>query len=61
MADFIDKTTGSADKGIKAVSSEGRELLETIRLKGKIKDVEGRSRTDPMFAANLRWQYESGA
>jgi len=40
MADFLDKITGSIDKGIKAVSSKGKELYETTRLRGQIKDVE---------------------
>jgi predicted nucleic acid-binding Zn ribbon protein len=40
MADFIDKITGSIDKGIRAVSSKGKELYETTKLRGQIKDVE---------------------
>lgn len=40
MADFFEKITGSIDKGIKAVSSKGKEFVETTKLKGEIKDVQ---------------------
>jgi hypothetical protein len=40
MADFFEKITGGIDKGIKAVSSKGKEILETTKLKGEIKDVQ---------------------
>jgi ribosomal protein L40E len=40
MADFFEKITGGIDKGIKAVSSKGKELMETTKLKGEIKDVQ---------------------
>ncbi len=40
MADFFEKITGGIDKGIKAVSSKGKELIETTKLKGEIKDVQ---------------------
>lgn len=40
MADFFEKITGGIDKGIKAVSSKGKELMETAKLKGEIKDVQ---------------------
>lgn len=40
MTDFFDKITGNIDKGIKAVSSKGKELIETTKLKGEIKDVQ---------------------
>lgn len=40
MADIFEKITGKIDKGIKAVSSKGKELLETTKLKGEIKDVQ---------------------
>jgi len=40
MADFIDKITESIDKGIRAVSSKGKELYETTKLRGQIKDAE---------------------
>jgi predicted nucleic acid-binding Zn ribbon protein len=40
MADFFEKVRGGIDKGIKTVSSKGKEFLETTRLKGEIKDVQ---------------------
>lgn len=40
MADIFEKITGKIDKGIKAVSSKGKELIETTKLKGEIKDVQ---------------------
>jgi len=40
MPDFFKKITSSIDKSIKAVSSKGKELIETIKLKGEIKDVQ---------------------
>lgn len=40
MADFFEKITGGIDKGIKTVSSKGKELIETTKLKGEIKDVQ---------------------
>lgn len=40
MADFFEKVRGSIDKGIKTVSSKGKEFLETTKLKGEISDVE---------------------
>jgi len=38
MADFFKKITGGIDKGIKVVGSKGKELMETTRLKGEIRD-----------------------
>ena len=40
MADFFEKITGSIDKGIKTVTSKSKELIETAKLKGEIRDVE---------------------
>lgn len=40
MADFIKKLTEGIDRGIKAVSSKGWELVETTKLKGEIKDIQ---------------------
>ena len=40
MADLFEKITGGIDKGIKAVSSKGKEFLETTKLKGETKDVQ---------------------
>ncbi len=40
MADFIKKITDNIDKGIKTVSSKGKELIETTKLKGELKDVQ---------------------
>ncbi len=40
MADFFEKVRGGIDKGIKTVSSKGKEFLEITRLKGEIKDVQ---------------------
>ncbi|MEW5804966.1 MAG: zinc ribbon domain-containing protein [bacterium] len=40
MADIFEKITGKIDKGIKAVSSKGKELIETTKLKSEIKDVQ---------------------
>lgn len=40
MADFFEKVKGGIDKGIKTVSSKGKELIETTKLKGEIKDVQ---------------------
>jgi ribosomal protein L40E len=40
MGDFFEKITGSIDKGIKTVSSKSKELIETTKLKGEIKDVQ---------------------
>lgn len=40
MADFFEKFRGGIDKGIKTVSSKGKEFLETTRLKGEIKNVQ---------------------
>lgn len=40
MTDFFTKITGGIDKGIKVVSSKGKELIETTKLKGEIKDVQ---------------------
>jgi ribosomal protein L37E len=40
MADFFDKIMGSINKGVDAVSSKGKELIETTRLRAKIRDVE---------------------
>ena len=40
MADFFEKITGSIDKSIKTVSSKGKELIETTKLKAEIKDVQ---------------------
>ncbi len=40
MADIFDKITGGIDKSIKALSSKGRELIETSKLRSDIKDVQ---------------------
>jgi methyltransferase-like protein len=40
MADIFEKITGKIDKGIEAVSSKGKELIETTKLKKEIKDVQ---------------------
>jgi len=40
MADFFEKITDGIDKGFKAVSSKGKELIETTKLKSEIKDVQ---------------------
>ena len=40
MANVFNKVTGSIDKGIKTVSSKGKELIETKKLKSEIKDVK---------------------
>ena len=40
MADFFEKITGSADKSIITVSSKGKEILETAKLKGEVIDTE---------------------
>jgi len=40
VADFFEKVRGGIDKGIKRVSSKGKELIETTRLKGEIKGVQ---------------------
>jgi RNA polymerase subunit RPABC4/transcription elongation factor Spt4 len=40
MADFFEKITGSIDKGIKTVTSKSKELIETTKLKGEIRNVE---------------------
>ncbi|MEW6676169.1 MAG: zinc ribbon domain-containing protein, partial [Nitrospirota bacterium] len=40
MVDFLEKITGSIDKGIKTVSSKGKAFLETTKLKGEIRDVQ---------------------
>jgi len=40
MADFFEKIASGIDKGIKAVSSKGKELIESTKLKGEIKDVQ---------------------
>lgn len=40
MADIFEKIIGKIDKGIKTVSSKGKELIETTKLKGEIKDVQ---------------------
>lgn len=40
VADIFEKITGKIDKGIKAVSSKGKELIETTKLKSEIKDVQ---------------------
>jgi len=40
VADIFEKITGGIDKSIKAVSSKGKELIETTKLKGEIKDVQ---------------------
>jgi len=40
MADFFDKVMGSINKGVDAVSSKGKELIETAKLRAKIRDVE---------------------
>jgi hypothetical protein len=40
MADFSEKITGNIDKNIRTVSSKGKELLETAKLKGEVTDTE---------------------
>lgn len=40
MGDLFEWVKGSIDKGIKTISSKGKELLETTKLKGEIKDVQ---------------------
>ena len=40
MADFFEKITGGVDKSIITVSSKGKELLETAKLKGEVTDTE---------------------
>lgn len=40
MADIFEKITGGIDKGIKAVSSKSKELIETTKLKAEISDVQ---------------------
>lgn len=40
MSDFFEKITGSIDKGVKAVSSKGKEIIETTKLKHEMKEVE---------------------
>ena len=40
MADLFEKITDSIDKGIKTVSSKGKEFIESARLKGEIKNVQ---------------------
>jgi len=40
MADVFGKITGKIDKSIKTVSSKGKELMETARLKGEIQDIQ---------------------
>jgi hypothetical protein len=40
MTDFFDKIAGGIDKGIKTVSSKSKELIETTKLKGEIRDVQ---------------------
>ncbi len=40
MADFFNKVMGSINKGVDAVSSKGKELIEIAKLRAKIRDVE---------------------
>jgi len=40
MTDFFEKITGSIDKGIKTISSKGKEIIEVTKLKGEIKDIK---------------------
>jgi len=40
MADLFEKKTDSIDKSIITVSSKGKELLETAKLKGEVTDTE---------------------
>lgn len=40
MADFSEKITDGIDKSIITVSSKGKELLETAKLKGEVTDTE---------------------
>ncbi len=40
MADFLEKITSGIDKSIKTISSKSKELLETTKLKGEIKNVD---------------------
>lgn len=45
MSDFLSKLTGDLNKGIKNISSMGKELIETSKLKGEIKDVQDLAET----------------
>jgi len=40
MPDFFEKITGGIDKGIKTVTSKGKEIFEITKLKGEIKNVQ---------------------
>ena len=40
MADFFDKVMGSFNKGVDAISSKGKALIEIARLRAKMRDVE---------------------
>jgi RNA polymerase subunit RPABC4/transcription elongation factor Spt4 len=40
MADIFEKIKDSIDRGVKTVSSRGKELIETSKLKGEIKDIQ---------------------
>lgn len=40
MADILGKLGSSLDKGIRNISSRGKELVETTRLKSEIRDIE---------------------
>lgn len=40
MADLFEKITDGIDKGIKTVSSKGKEFFESTKLKGEIKNVQ---------------------
>lgn len=40
MPDIFEKIADKIDKSIKTVGSKSKELIETAKLKGEIKDVE---------------------
>ncbi len=40
MTDFLGKISSGIDKGLKTISSKSKELIETSKLKGEIKEVE---------------------
>jgi len=40
MTDIFEKIKDGIDKGIKTVSSKGKELIETSKLKSEIKDIQ---------------------
>lgn len=38
--DFIEKLAGDIDKGIKAISSKGKEIVDSAKLKGELREVQ---------------------